>query len=113
MKDAPIDKKDWKDYFETLTDRISGEQILIEIVSDTIGDQIEANWIPFFGVTYDHKDDIIDISAEHLNHMVRRPQAITVHHDNNHHAVIEIVNAEAEKHILKFKEPLFLPNTKH
>ncbi len=107
MTDRSIDKKDWGAYFETLSGMLSGKRILIEVASPLIGDQIEANWTPLTGITYDHKDDLIDITVEGLDHMIRAPKSVYVHHDDKHIAAIEILDAEDQKHILKFKEPFF------
>jgi len=105
MKDWSIKKEDWSAYFENLSGMLTGKRVLIEIASPSIGDQIEANWAPLTGITYDSKDDLIDIAVEHLNHMIRTPKSVHVHHDDQHLAAIEIQGEEASKHILKFKEP--------
>lgn len=108
MKDRAIKKEGWSAYFENLSGMLSGKRILIEIAAPWVGDQIEAKWAPLTGVTYDEKGDLIDISVEHLNHMIRQPTAVRVHHDDKRLAAIEIEQGDGAKHILKFKEPFFL-----
>ncbi len=105
MSDNSIQKDDWGAYFESLSGILSGKRMLVEIASPLIGDQIEANWAPLIGITYDHKDDLIDISLEHINHMIRSPKSVQIHHEKNNMAAIEIRDDGHERHILKFKEP--------
>jgi Family of unknown function (DUF5335) len=105
MNDRSIKKEDWSAYFENLSEMLTGKRILIEIASPSIGDQIEAHWVPLAGVTYDPKDDLIDVAVEHLNHIIRKPQSVYIHHDDKHLAAIEVRGSGGEQHILKFKEP--------
>ena len=38
----------------------------IEVASLDLGDQIEAEWLPLLGITYDDKDDVLEIALEEL-----------------------------------------------
>lgn len=48
-----------------------GKQAEIEVALLDIGDQIEAEWVPLLGITYDPKDDPVVVlldGLDHLNH---------------------------------------------
>ena len=55
MAAAEIDRSRWGPYLDSLTESLTGKQAEIEVVSLDLGDQIEAEWTPLIGVTYDRR----------------------------------------------------------
>ena len=50
---AQIDRNQWAPFLDVLTKSLIGKQAEIEVVSLSLGDQIEAEWVPMIGITYD------------------------------------------------------------
>ena len=48
----------------------------IEVASLSLGDQVEAEWLPLHGITYDPNDDLVEVALEGLDHMIRKPREI-------------------------------------
>jgi len=46
----------------------------IEVASLDLGDQVQAKWLPLIGITYDPKDDVVEVALEGLDHMIHRPR---------------------------------------
>jgi hypothetical protein len=86
-----------------------GKQVEIEATSLNIGDQIEQEWIQLLGITYDHKDDLIEILVEGLDHLIHKPREIWVDHGVIGLASMEVVDADDVKQIIRLREPLMLP----
>ena len=103
MAATEIDRSSWGPFLDTVTNSLMGKQAEIEVVSLDLGDQIEAEWTTLIGITYDRKDDLIEIALEELDHMVRSPRQLFVDYG------IEIVDGDGNRHIVKFKDPLALP----
>jgi len=109
MSDEVIDKGQWEFFCDRLSRQLEGAQAEIEVASLNIGDQIQAEWVPLLGVTYDPKDEIVEIAVEGLDHIVREPAALIVQREG---AVVEslaVESASGERHIVRFRQPLSLP----
>ena len=49
-----IDKQHWRAFFDWLSHGLLGARAEIEVASLDLGDQIEAEWLPLLGITYDY-----------------------------------------------------------
>lgn len=83
----------------------------IEILSDTAGPQVEAGWLPFWGVSYDQKSDTIEISLDRLHHRVRDPLGLYSHEQPSGAAGIEVAGIEIVardhiRHVVRFEPPV-------
>ena len=70
-----LDKAKWQTYFDRVSDLLVGKRAEVEVASLKLGDQIEAEWLPLLGIVYDHKDDLIEIALEDVEHMIRAPNS--------------------------------------
>lgn len=98
-----------KSQLELLSQVLDGRPADVEIASPALGDQFEAEWISFHGISYDRKNDAVNLALEDFDHAVPHPRALHVRARDGRLESLEIVDAEGAKHILKFKEPLLLP----
>lgn len=105
-----IDRARWAPFLDSITNSLIGKQAEIEVVSLDLGDQIEAEWTPLIGLTYDHKDDLIEIALEDLDHLIRSPRELFIDYAAGEVvAAIEIVDGDGNRQIVKFKDGLALP----
>lgn len=109
MAAEQIERTRWGAFFDNLTEILVGKQAEIEVAGLGLGDQIEAEWAPLIGVTYDEKDDLIEIALEQLDHLIRSPRAIFVDEGVGGIVAIAIDDAEGNRHIVRLKDPLALP----
>ena len=65
--------------------------------------------LPLLGITYDSKDDLLEIALEGLDHLINKPLAISVDDDPEGLIGMEIVDSEGRRHILKLTDPLRRP----
>jgi len=107
---AQIDRNQWAPFLDGITNSLLGKQAEIEVVSLDLGDQIEAEWAPLIGITYDRKDDLIEIALDELDHLIRSPRELFIDYGvGDLVAAIEIVDADGNRQIVRFKDPLALP----
>ncbi len=110
MATRKLEKTDWKPYFDQVSKALGAKLAEVEVASLDIGDQVEGEWIPFLGIAYDPKDDLVEVTLEGLDHMVRRPQAVYVEEAPGEGLrSLEIEDGDGRKHILRLKTPLALP----
>ena len=109
MAAEQIERTRWGTFFDSLTRTLVGKQAEIEVAGLDLGDQIEAEWAPLIGITYDEKDDLIEIALEQLDHLIRSPHAIFVDEGVGGIVAIAIEDSDGHRHIVKLKDPLALP----
>jgi hypothetical protein len=88
---------------------IEGKRAEIEVASLSLGDQVEAEWIPIFGVVYDPKSDIVEIASDELDHMIHKPREIAVEEGPRGLESIEVVDDEGTVQVVKLRDPVMLP----
>jgi hypothetical protein len=104
-----LDKAEWAPFLAELTKTLKGAEAEIEVESLEIGDQVEANWLPLFGIVYDHKGDLVEIAMEGLDHLIYKPREIYVDRGATGLASLEIVSEDGTRQIIQLREPLMLP----
>ena len=108
MSIVKIDKAEWKAYFDRMAKTLEGKSVEIDIEALAIGSQVEAQWLPLLGISYDPRDDLLAVMAEGLNHLIRRPLAVYAEVQMGEVVSIEVVDDEDYRHILKLSDPLLL-----
>jgi Family of unknown function (DUF5335) len=94
--------------FDRLSKTLQGKQAEIEVASLSFGDQVEAEWLPLHGITYDPNDDLVEVALEGLDHMIRKACEIYLEDWTKGLTTIEIVDADGTRQVVKLREPLML-----
>ncbi|MET1115219.1 MAG: DUF5335 domain-containing protein [Comamonas sp.] len=110
MATVKIDKATWQKTFDQMSKSLLvGKQVEIEVTGLNVGDQIEQEWIQLLGITYDPKDDLIEILVEGLDHLIHKPREVWVDHGAIGLVSMEVVNDDDVRQIIRLREPLMLP----
>jgi hypothetical protein len=104
-----LDKNTWQQYFDTLSKIVVGKQAEIEVASLSLGDQYEAEWVQFLGISYDPKDDELEVLLEGLDHLIPKPREIYVEGGPAALSSIEVIDNDGNQQIVKLRDPLMLP----
>lgn len=104
-----IEKDQLKDYFDHFSMIMPAELVEIEVAGLDLGDQIEAEWVPLNGISYDPKDDVVVVDLEKTEHTVRAPAEVVVDEGDDGIHSISIKCGEGHLHVLRLKEPRKLP----
>jgi hypothetical protein len=102
-------KPRWKDYFDLVSKVLGSKLVELEVASLGLGDQVELDWVPLIGLTYDPKSDILAVAVEGTEHNIQHPQQIHVEQNVETLHSIEVDDASGAHHILLLKDPLRLP----
>jgi len=105
-----IDKRDWRAFFDWLSQGLLGARAEIEVASLDLGDQIEAEWLPLFGITYDHKDDVVEIALEGVDHLIYGPREVWADLNVGEMISFEVIDDRGVSQIIKLRQPLMLPS---
>jgi hypothetical protein len=105
-----IDKPEWRVFFDWLSQGLFGARVEIEVASLDLGDQIEAEWLPLLGITYDHKDNLLEIALEGVDHLIRGPQEVWADLNVGEMMSFEVIDDRGVSQIIKLRQPLMLPS---
>jgi hypothetical protein len=112
MEPRKIDKAEWTEFCDRVSLALAGKTAEIEIASPEIGDQLvqpEGRWLPFQGITYDHKDDLIEIAMTGVDHMVRHPQELYADLEGADLVCLTVIDGDGTKQFVRLRDPLMLP----
>ena len=109
MATVKLDKEVWQPYFDRISKLILGKQTEIEVASLNIGVQIAAKWVPLLGITYDHKNDLVEELLEGLDHLIRHPRDIYINQEPAGLTRMEVIDADDVRQIIRLRDPLMLP----
>jgi hypothetical protein len=108
MTARAIDKKDWEAFCDGVSRVLEGSNAEIEVDSLDLGSQIERDWTPWVGISYDPEDDIIDIALEEVDHLVTEPRELIADLDDMEINAIQITDGEGRRHLVRLRDPLLL-----
>jgi hypothetical protein len=109
MAASRLEKGAWKPYFDHVSKLLDGKRAEVEVASLNLGDQIQADWLPLIGITYDPKDDLIEVALEGLDHMIRRPRDVYVDQEAVELTSVEVIDQDDTRQIIRLRDPLMLP----
>jgi hypothetical protein len=104
-----LEKPEWTTYFNRVARGLLGKRAEIEVASLSLGDQLEAEWVPILGISYDSRKDDIVISLDGLEHFIHQPRTVYVDEELAELTSFEIIDSEGVSHIVRLREPLMLP----
>ena len=110
MAAQKIDKSKWQAFFDRLSRGLVGMRAEIEVASLALGDQIEAEWLPLLGITYDHKDDVLEIALEGVDHLIYGPREVWADLNVGEMMSFEVIDDQGVSQIIKLRQPLMLPS---
>lgn len=103
-----IDRRQWEVYFDRFTKRYlrddRPEAARIELVSPEMGDQVEVEAARLLGISFDPKDDVLEVLLENTDHLVFEPMQIwVVEEPDGFLPSVEVVRHDGEKEILTIR----------
>jgi len=104
-----LEKSQWRTYFDRMSKALAGKRAEIEVASLKLGDEIEAEWLPLIGITYDPKDDILEIALEGIDHLINKPREVWVEENGLELSSLEVIDADGARQIVVLRDPLMLP----
>jgi hypothetical protein len=96
-------------FFDVISKLLEAKVAEVEVASLDLGDQTQAEWLPLLGITYDPRDDVVDIALDGLDHMIRKPREIYLDNGAAGLTSLEIVDADGVRQLVKLKDRLMLP----
>ena len=105
-----LEKPEWRPFFDTMSKILEAKVAEVEVASLDLGDQTQAEWLPLLGISYDPRDDAVEIALDGHDHMIRKPREIYMDDGAAGLTSLEIVDADGVRQIVKLKDQLMLPS---
>lgn len=112
MTNRMIEKNDWKYYFNLISRSLENQKVELEVSGLDIGDQIEAAWVPFDGISYDSKADCIFVHTPLLDHTIVHPTELLIAEVGDAIVAINIKDAANNTQMVHFHRPITLEDRK-
>ena len=103
-----VEKTDWEAYLDTVAKHLGARVVEVEVAGLDLGDQIEADWVPLLGLSYDPREDVVSVAVEGAERLVRQPVEVVVEDGVEGVRWIDIRDADGHHNIVRFKTPLAL-----
>jgi uncharacterized protein DUF5335 len=107
-----LERNEWRGFCIRASRTFLGKQVEIEVISMELGAQLEAHHLPLIGIEYDPKDDVFELLAGELDHLVRAPRELYVDEDSVDIVSLQIVDADGVRQIVTLRDPLMLPDSR-
>jgi hypothetical protein len=105
-----VPHSEWRQFFDRVSrGLLLGKWAEIEVASLETGDQILAEWVPMIGVTYDSRDDLLDVALDRTDHLIYHPHEIVIEEGTEGLISIAVTAGDGTWQIVRLKEPLKLP----
>jgi Family of unknown function (DUF5335) len=107
-----LEKAQWRPFLDTVSKLLEAKEAEIEVASLKLGDQVQAKWLPLYGIAYDPKDDVVEVALEGLDHMIPHPREIYVQDGTAGLTSLEVIDSTGAKQIVKLRDQLLLPGAR-
>ncbi len=107
MRNIILDRQDWDKELAKLWKLLDGKEVEVEVEALNLGDQVEAEHVPLKGLSYDPKDDVVQVWVGDIDHLIHHPQKIMVMYDADERlTAIDITDKDGEQHLISTREPV-------
>ena len=108
-----LERSEWHGFCIRATRGFLGKHVRIEVGSLQIGFQLEAHRLPLLGISYDAKNDVLELIVGELDHLIHAPRELYVDEEIFDMISLQIVDADGVRQIVTFRDPLMLPAPPH
>ena len=108
MTTRMVSKSDWRSYLDQVSKDLVGRRAEIDIMSMKLGSQVQAQWIRLLGITYDPKNDLLEVALDGLDHLISKPLELYVEEGRTGLESLSVLDAEGNRQIIRLKQPSIL-----
>lgn len=108
-----LERSEWTGFCVHASRGYIGKWVRIEVGSPLIGAQLEAQRVPLIGLTYDPKDDVLELIAGDLDHLIRAPRGLWVDEQPDGNLSLQVIDEDGAYQIVTLREPLMLPSPQY
>ena len=104
-KTRELPREEWAELLDKISRHGAGRDVMVEVDALAIGAQIEAEHVALLGLSYDPKDDAVQVMLPGIEHQIEKPVSIYVAYEGVAITAIEIVGTDGAHHIVRPEKP--------
>jgi len=111
LRTNKVSSDQWDSKFNQISQKLENRNIDIEVVAMDLGDQFAATGVHLKGLTYEPRDNVIQIASDDFSHIINSPSEVYFTLDEESIESIksiELIDSEDRKHIVTFEDALLL-----
>jgi hypothetical protein len=111
MSTRKLEPSTWRSYFDWVSKHLPAMRARIDVVDTDLGDQIETEWLPIDGLSYDpySRELVVTATDAHIEHHIPDPREIYVLEEVGLPSALEILDGEGRTQILRITPLRELP----
>lgn len=108
MVSTQLSNRQWQAYFDQIARLARSAQVYIEAAGLNIGAQVEADWLPLIGISYDPRNAVLSVTTDRIEHLINHPREIKVQYAADGLHNLAVTDAEGIEQLIRLREPLRL-----
>ena len=109
MTARKLEKTEWRRFFDWVSKDSSASVPRSRSPRSPSAIRSKRKWLPLLGITFDPKNDILEIALDGLDHLISRPREIYIDDSAGVLSSLEVIDSDGISQIVQLREPLFLP----
>lgn len=109
MATRELAKTELEPYFDRVSKTLGTQNVEIEVAALDLGDQIQAEWTGLTSLSYDPKNDTLDVVGPTLDHRIHAPATVYVQETDDGLHAVDVERGDGVKEIIRLSRPLALP----
>jgi len=105
-----LERGEWDGLCLRVTRDYSGMQAMLEVMSVEFGCQVELHRSPLLGMSYDPREDVLELLIGDLDHLIRAPRELYFDDAPLGSIALQIVDADGVRQIVTLRYPPMLPS---
>src|SRR3954469_7965082 len=108
MTTRMVSKSDWRSYLDQVSKDLVGRRAEIDVMSLKLGSQVQAQWVRLLGITYDPKNDLLEVALEGLDHLIPKPNELYVEEGHAGLESLSVSDGDGNRQIIRLDTPINL-----
>lgn len=108
MVTRKLEKREWSSFLNQISKGLDSTQAEIEVASLNLGGQIQADWVPLFGIVYDSKHDIVEVAVEGLDHIIHHPIELYIEEEEGKLSSLSVIDGDGVRHLISLRQAVTL-----
>ena len=104
-----LERAEWAEFCARASRNYLGKAVEVEVLSAAIGCQVEVHGLPLIGLSYDSKNDLIELFVGELSHFIRTPRLFYVNEDPLGVICFHVIDVDDTRRVITLHEPPMLP----
>ena len=104
-----LERAEWAEFCARASRNYLGKAVEVEVLSAAIGCQVEVHGLPLIGLSYDSKNDLIELFVGELSHFIRTPRRFYVDEDPLGVICFHVIDVDDTRRVITLHEPAMLP----